>query len=258
MAKRIIAKESFRESFPSLILYREDIDAIIDAMTPENDSEEGPVLEDGEYTYDSVDDLREVRGNVVKRLTISGFGGLLQFEMSSVDTILRLSVWRQEEYKEEYRKLKQMLSTTKKGNIINWLTKQRCSPAFPVYCSLALMFALIVVPFVYPFGGTWVEYVWLAGLAVASLMFYCAAAFAFKNLGGMTTIYLLHRHEVEGRFRRMLWEKVSADLTVRAITAVACLIAGSVVTALTVRGCDQPTQPKTEQATPTDEGQQKK
>ncbi len=197
---------------PPVRLYREDVEAIMDRV---GRTTEKVTIASGDYTFDSLDELRERRGNLVRQLEVSGGFGSISLTIAQGGSGIRPRVALYGHPRDddsavagEWRYLRDLLHTR-----VPWYGRL-LRPGVSLFALLGSLFLLQVLSARVP-----VSSMMLLIPGTAGVILLLSAVYYWRG----STIYLDPRHKVPS-----FWKRNADQIGVGAIGAVI----GSVLTLL--------------------------
>lgn len=185
-------------------MFKDDLEQILEVLKESCGQTE---ISDGDYLYESLQELQEKKGDVVCRLSLSGILPHVSVKIKRYDSpgLVLLAIGQNGAAEAAYLKIKQILHGRRKavGYIFN-----------PFLWILILFISI----FTSPYGGKA-----LLAAPTASACFVVLSAWIY--MGGLSTVTLLSRHQ-----SRAFWTRNKDTLLVGLLSAIVGAAIGSLAT----------------------------
>lgn len=189
---------------PSASLFKDDFEQILEVLRESCGETE---ISDGDYLYESLQELQEKKGDVVRRLSLSGIHPhvLVTIKRYDFPGLQLLAIGQNGAAEAAYLKIKQILHGRRKaiGYIFN---------------PFLWIFILFVSIFTSPYGGK-------ALFAAPPVSVFFVVLSAWIYMGGLSTVTLLSRHQ-----SRSFWTRNKDTLLIGLLSAIVGAVIGSLAT----------------------------
>lgn len=198
-------------SGPSVILYNDDIEEIVDVLKAACTK---VTIEDDEYEYASLEELKQQRGKKIKKLTITGHSPYIILKVKRAKFASSLYAEGTEESIIPYTKIKAVLERRKRRVLhffFNWYS-------YFVLSGIVTVLTYIISRIRPDLASTWISHVAQVIIIVVILAFVMSV-----GMGGFSLIVLNKQHEQES-----FWDR-NKDVV---IVGIIMAIIGSLLTLL--------------------------
>lgn len=208
--KRMAKLEHRGETIPTVMLYRDDLDEIVDIMQRHCLSTS---ISDDKFQYESLDDLQKNKGRQIKSVTFGGSEPYVSLSFASRHPYTFLYASGEEEAEAIFLKLRDLLF--KRRRAIARLAPWR----FWLLMTVAILFGAGLVPRWIHSPAVLMSVNAIVVLSIAMLVLGVAT-----KMGFLSVLFLDRRHEVD-----TFWQRNRDKILTSLVTAVAVLLLNNLI-----------------------------